>query len=579
MYHNKIYENNADFKNSLMEAEIYNKSTSFNNNDKNESNYPRTMTYYPSIHDNVYSIKISDKTLQLINNPKITLTLPEIKGNGIVAYKKYYPFHLIKKIDIYYVNKNTSKILFNSYDSEELLMTILSNPFNNKYLNYLSGKNDEYCKEKKGTYSDCIIFPKRDIVITMDNIFKNFSFFPNVDVIFEFTLNNIKDIIYYNLEFETESLKILMETFTNTNLNMKFEFTNNILARSEEEKNNLYQLERQIIRKKKIIGQTGTTMMKSESFKNCIATSFYNKVKHFNQNNKFITVMGNETNEKKIIQKWIKVLLKDLIVITDLDLSDNKNKKKLGFKEKSIFSEVVDNKVYFGDKQNNFCEIYIELIPDNHKIYYHQNILTFSRRYNKNNEINVSRLFKCIKGIVYSDNVENIIFNMNEIEHDIDIDIVSIPVNIWSHVDNTSTKDLRSEKSKKNDFIYNNAFINGLDFLSKDKGYNKISVKTGKHTIESFNIYCKYNYNNILKIIELDKHFYPNIAVVDFSNGSNKKLEANPDINFENLHVSIDWNNYPEYNYKSLYVFEPHLTIYEKMFIKYIDNEIIIKPS
>lgn len=574
MINNKIYDTETNFKNNLIVAENYISN--------NVIDYPRTMCYYPTLVDNVYTIRITDERLQIINNPIITLTLPEVKGRGIVAYKKYYPFHLINKIDIYYFNReNENKILFNSYDSEELLMNILSNVCNEKYLNYTSGKNDDYCKEKEGYYSDCVIFEKRTIAINLDNIFKNLSFFPNIDVIFEIKLNDIKDIIYYNIEFETQSLRSLIETFKNTNLNMKLEFTNNILAKTEEEKNKLFQHERTIIRKKKTIGQSGSTIMKSETFNNCIIMTFYNKIKHFKENNKFISVMGNETNENKIINKWVKKILKDLIIVTDLDLSENKNKRKLGFDDKCIFTEVIDNKINFEDEKNSSCEIYIELVPENYKIYYHRNILTFSRRFNKNNELNVSKLFKCIKGIIYSDNVKNIEYNMENIKHDINIDIASIPVNIWSHVDNTSTKDLRSEQSKKEDFIYNNSFINGLDFLSKDKGYNKISVKTDKTNIESFNIDCKYgnnNYlNNCIKITELDKHFYPNIALVDFYNGNNKKLVANPAVNFDSLHVFIDWNNYPDYSHKSLYVFEPHLSIYEIMVIKFVNNEIIIK--
>lgn len=572
MFENKIYDTDQNFKNNLIVSEPFNYNV--------EINYPKTMVYYPSFNNNIYSIKISDSRLQIINNPYITLTLPEIKGKGIVSYKKYYIYHLIKKFDIYYINKNTNtKLLFNSYDSEEVLMNILCNQFNKKYLNYTSGKNDEFCKEKEGYYSDCIIFPKRTVVISLENIFKNITFFPNTELVFEIELNNIKNIIYYNIEFENESLNNLIENFKNTNINLKLEFINNVLAKTEEDKNKLYQHETTIIRRKKNIGQNDSNVMKSESFKNCIAMSFYNKCKHFNENNKFICALGNETNEKKIIEKWIKKILKDLIIVTDLDLNDNINKKKLGFEESSVFTEVINNKIYFNDEKNTFCKVFIELIPENYKIYYHRNILTFSRRFNKNNELNVSNLFKTIKGMVYLDNVSDINFNIENIEHNITIDIVSIPVNIWSHIHNTSNKDLRSIESKKNDFIYNNTFINGVDFLSKDKGYNKISVIAGKDNIENFNIYCKYGNNiNALKITELDKHFYPNIAIIDFYNGSNKRLEANPNINFENLLVSIDWNNYQEYDHKSLYIFEPHLIIYEVMVVKYINDEIIIKP-
>lgn len=527
--------------------------------------YPKIMSYIPVKENNIYKTVITDLRIRHIEKIQLKLHLPEIKGKGSVSYLKYYPFHLLKYFEIYYKNNSNDdeEKLLQRIDSEEIIMCLLSSPDYKKYLNYCSGKNDYLCIEKTGTYKDCIIFPSREILIPIEMLLGPFNIFPETVLIFKFELNSIKDIISYDITYFNNSLSDLLINFEKTDLNIKLQFTNTII-----DENEIYTKPIHFIRRKTSIGKNKVKYLVSKNFNNCLGVSFYVKSEIFTSNNRFIINMGVKTKEKILINKWLKSILKDLIIITNKNLLLDEEKEFLGFDKKAVFIEVKNNIVNLPDDTK--CKVFIELVPEECKIYYHSNILSFTRRFKKNNILNVSTLFQYIKGICYLDDNMKIEYFIDDIIHKIDIGVVSIPVDVWNDVNNTSTGDLRSKYSKNKDFYFNNKFILGTDFLSKDKGYNNISLTAGRDILENYTIETKPTYKvDIYKTIEFDKNMYPSISMFRTCSYTHKFITCDKDINFNNFVCKIDWNTYPEYHPLDLYIKHPHIIIYELVCIYY----------
>lgn len=540
--------------------------------------YPKIMSYILNYENGVYCTIISDVRVQYIEKINLKITLPEIIGKGVVSYKKYYPYHLIKYIEIYLKNTKEDEILLTRADNDELLMNLLSKNNSSSYLNHCSGEYDNFCIETEGTYNDCIIFPERTIEIPIELLTNHIKIFPETVIKFVIELNPLNNIIIYNTVFEKKSLESYINKNKNRNLNFKLEFENTIIYH-ESDNENIYSPVF-FLRKKKTIGQNNASNLNTQEFKNCFCIKFLSKTNIFTENNRFIINTGVETSEKNLLNKWISKILKDLIIVTDLNMEDPKNKELYGFDRKARFVEVIDNTVKFEEDKNKQCKIFIELVPENYKIYYHTNILTYSRRYKYKDMINISNMFKYIKGICfYEDNI-NIKFFLEDIKHDITIDYISIPVNIWSHTNNTSDGDLRSSISKSKDYIYNNEFILGLDYLSKDTGYNNISISAGRDVFDHFLYESKFDENTLkyYKIIEYDKNNYPNITLLNLSTFK-RYIICDDRINFTRFLIKINWKKYPDHDPKSLYNLIPYAYLYELMIINYDkNNNIYLKP-
>lgn len=548
-----------------------------NKNQFLKSKYPKILSYPPGVkNENNYVFTIKDIEVLAVTKIELKLTLPEIKGVGKVSYIPNYPFLLIKKFEILIKNQNDECFKpYETLDGEELMSRFYLNKKNSVYKNTFGGENDYFCSTRTGTYNDCIIFPSREIIVPISISNHLCLLFPTTDIEFRVSLYGLKEIIMYNEIFSNQSLIKSISEFDSMSKNLRLSFMNTdiVLGMSSSIK-----LPIRILRNEKTTSyENNTNIVVSDKFKTIKHISFYNKSNIFDDDGvKFIIPFGPSLNKKTLINNWVKRILKDLIVITDLDLTLDQNKATLGFQSKSEFQLVKNNKITFLKDISYDCNIYINNIPEGHKVYYHRNILSFSRRHNKKNILNISELFYEIKGSYFQDG--EVCYLMDEIKHDIDIYHISIPVNIWNDQKNTADGDLRSIKSRNDDFYYKNRFIYGMDILSQDSGFDTVSVLVGRETLRQ---YYQATYSNLFlphaqadySHYYNDENNYPNRLEFFTSHIYDSHFVSSDDnINFNSINVEIQWKKYNDYDPISLYSRRPSVNIAHVYNVEYDSN-------
>lgn len=537
--------------------------------------YPKILSYSPNkVNVNDYIFNVKDVEISTVTKIEVKLTLPEIKGVGDVSYIRNYPFLFIKKFDILLKNQGEESFkLYESLDGEDLYSRFSLNSEYKTYFNAFGGENDEFCSVKHGTYNDCVIFPSREIVIPISITNYCCFLYPGTEIEFVLSLGQLEDVIMFNTVFNNKSLPNAKTEFETTSKNIKLNFTNTIVPMEQIEKRPIT-----IFRNIKTTSyENGAETLVSDTFKNAKHVSFYNKANVFNESGmRFIIPFGPSLKEKYLIQKWVKAILQDLIIVTDQDLTKNDVKSKYGFSDKAQFERIENDIVHLDKDKNISCKVYINNIPEDYHVYYHKNILTFTRRFNKYNVLNISNLFSTIKGIYFDDG--KISYLLDEIEHDINIRHVSIPVNIWNDGNNTATGDLRSHRSKNNDFFYKNRFIYGMDILSKDTGFENVTLATGRDiltnyyqsTYENKYLIGKAEYNQQF----IDENNYPNRLEFFTSHMSEYHyVTTNENINFNSVIASIQWKKYNEYEPFALYKRRPTIVVSQVYLIKFDPSE------
>lgn len=535
--------------------------------------YPKILSYPPNtINTNEYIFSIKDVEVSGISRIELKLTLPEIKGIGKVSYLPNYQFLLIKKFDILIKNQEDDCFkLYETFDGEDLYSRFNLYKHIETYNNSFGGKNDDFCSLREGTYNDCIIFPSREIIIPISISNYYCLVFPSTEIQFRVTLAGLRDIIMYNTVFSNKSLKNSITEFNTTSKNIKLSFTNIMFDLEKNEQ--LKRIKTLLRNEKTTCFEHGSDIIVSGRFKNAKHVSFYNKVNIFNDDDtKFIIPFGPSLKKEKLINNWIKRILEDLIIVTDKDLTNNSIKEELGFHRDCIFEKIENNQITFFKDIPITCEIYINNVPEDHDIYYHRNILTFTRRYMKSHILNISELFYFIKGNYYAD--KKISYVMDEIKHGIDIYHISIPVNIWNDQTNTGNGDLRSTKSKEDDFYYKNRFIYGMDILSKDTGYESVSISVGR---EKLTQYYQATYENSLtnNVLEFNQYYtnknnYPNRSEFFTSHFNDSHFViADDNINFNSINAEIKWKQYKDYDPLSLYKRQPTIVVGQVYTVEY----------
>jgi hypothetical protein len=537
--------------------------TYINKNGFMKPKYPKILSYSPNIINGTeYIFSIRDVEVSAVTKIEIKLTLPEIKGVGEVSYIRNYPFLLIKNFDILIKNADDECFkLYETLDGEDLYSRFNITSNSKTYFNAFGGENDKFCSIQKGTYNDCVIFPSREIVIPI--CISNYCcyLYPTTEIEFRLKLFGLEEIIMFNTVFNDKSLKHAVTEFDTTSKNVKLNFTNTLIDSEHMERTHI-NLYRNV---KTTCYENGAETLVSKNFKNAKHVSFYNRTNIFNESDvKFIIPFGPILKEKVLINNWVKRILKDLIIITDLDLTQNSVKELYGFSDRAEFKVVEDNRIFLDKEKSICCEIYINNIPEGHKIYYHTNILTFTRRFNKFNILNISNLFSFIRGIYFEN--KSVYYFMDDIEHSIEIYHISIPVNIWNDQNNTATGDLRSLKSKRNDFFYKNRFIYGMDILSKDTGFESVVISVGRDilthyyqtTYENPHLLGRAEYNQYYN----DENNFPN-RLEFFTSHINEThfITADENINFNSIIASIKWKKYNDYDPLALYKKRPTLVV------------------
>jgi len=532
--------------------------------------------------NNVFEFKSTDIKMQQLNGNngnKLKVTLPKVKGEGGVCYKKYAPYLMIQRISVSIVNSDDGKeIEVNSMTNRNLLETAMCKG-NNIYFQNCFGDREKYLQKRIGKHNDEVIFPQRDLTVLINGLIPDkFIIAPDTSIIFRIEFLPHKEILSYDELFKRKSLEYLEKSkYKNVSLLVS---NTNILKKEST----LPTTPNFFIKKNTVIGDIDTEILPTATFKNSYIVSFATESDVFTQNNKFIIIPESDTREKTLIKRWTLTILKDLIRVTDLDLSQNENKEKLGFSKEAKFEEVINNTVYFDIDKRCYCKIFIENIPEDFKIYYHRNILSFSRNFDRNNVLNISNLFKVIKGVCFTEDECKVEYLYESIVHNIDLSHISIPVNIWTHESNTETGDLRNIESKKEDMYYSNPFNLGMDFLSEDKGYEHVQLKNSSTLLSYPTSFFKSGKNfEVYNVSEYDTNCYSNKCVFETNNTIQQKIRcvfADVKNNFINFITKIQWARYHSSEPKSLYGKRPIVTIHELMKISYKDEgrHISIEP-
>lgn len=538
-------------------------------------NPPQNLQFIPSKPslDNLnYEFRISNSKLEGCNKFSLIITLLEIKGVGKVAYYKNFGILAVKSFEIF-----INDILIKSMTSEEILMNYEPNSRSEKIL----GNTEEYCEIKEGFNDDYVIFNKFDVIIPI------ITCFDTVDPHTILRLNKA-DVLTVKVEFNPiENLIAYNRTFAQRIVTLKNEFNsvgyNPQLCFQGYNTLNSNCINRFIEQLEECKSKDSSTSFSTNEFSSCTSLSAFAKTDDF-INKYHIAFPGLDTSEKNIINSFVQRLIRDLIVV-----ASSEEVLKRYFPENADFIEVEDNKV-------NKCQIYIENVPEDQKVFFNNKILTFSRRGNIHLEYNLSYKFKKIVGIYLpmcdkkeeeraDISIRDDSIHFLKIEHDITILDASIPVENWDITYNESLKDMRSFKSKEDDMFINNPFIIGIDYVNKDCGFKNILVKSGNSDILSTDIYYpQINfYDNKLYYCPkpLDDNQYPNIGYFKFNSNPILSIEparisSNKDINFVNFQIHPTWNEYDINNPKQLTKKYLHVFLSKLKFISYDKNTVEI---
>ncbi|CCU56374.1 trimeric virion coat protein rifampicin res [Mythimna separata entomopoxvirus 'L'] len=524
----------------------------------------------PCTFEDGYAIaSVTDNKLEGCNNFGLNITLPEIKGIGGVRYQTDFTYKLIEECIIETIDDNVKYNTIIKKTGLEFLMDF--NQKRKEYSNYI-GNNIDMCTFKYGKCSDDIIFPSKDIYFPLSFIFDNsnmnprtcFRLYPETKLQIKIKFRPFSSILLPDAKYKKHSLK----NITDVDLQPYIKFTGYNTCGSPHKHRYIEEL----------ITSTHQSNKKNyytPDFLSITNILWYSRTDVFS-GNMFISYPDYPETEENFIKTFIDKIIPDLIIISDND----DFLKSRGFNEKCKFKKLKPyDEIKFD--VNNSCIINIMNIPETHDIYYHTNILSFSRR-NNPNEYNISKKFNYILGTYIPDEDKIII---HEIKHTINISDISIPINIWNADENTATGDLRSSKSKKNDIYVDDPFVFGLDFLSKELGIISRSISSSANeSIAEFNsdivsIDAYFPSDCLYAVSSTSTHSNPSIFLYRFNLHNiifvePSRLIADVGKNFRCVNLAVDWKEFSEVDPRSLFNKKLHIcmTIVKK--ISY-DNNII----
>ncbi|AAC97814.1 ORF MSV069 putative rifampicin resistance (RIF) protein, Heliothis armigera entomopoxvirus RIF homolog (vaccinia D13L) similar to GB:U44841 [Melanoplus sanguinipes entomopoxvirus] len=522
----------------------------------NEGNYniPYQFTSSSSVYENGYLIyKITDSKLEGCNNFGLIITLPEIKGIGSIRYQSNFVYKLIEEFVIETIDNDSTVNTIIKKSGLELLFEF--NRSGSKYSKII-GNNIDLCSFNTGYTADDIIFTSREIYFPLITIFDNqfinphtcLRLFPKTKLQIKLKLTDFKNVMVYDKIYLKNSLK----NITNIDLQPYISFTGYNTTGSEIKNRFLEEL---VLTQDNCTTNCNKKIYYTPDFSSITNVLWSIKVDNFNGKS-FISYPNYPETEESFIKSYVDKILQDLLIV---DFNNNFYAKRKFDNKKCKFVEIKPFDVVKHDV-NNQCIINIKGIPEGMKLYYHKNILSFSRR-NKNDEYNISNKFKYILG-EYLEKEDRIYFI--DVKHDISISDVSIPIEIWNAEENTSTGDLRSDKMKEMDVIVYDNFIFGMDFISKDLGIFTSTLKTNSNeTIHDINSdrpnYEFYlNSNCVYPVTPINDESYPSIFIHRFNQHSillsePSRLIADNDKNFRRISICINWKHYPDTDPRSLF--------------------------
>lgn len=510
-------------------------------------NIPQQFTCPCTLEDGYYIATVTDNKLEGCNNFGLSITLPEIKGVGSVRYQTNFVYKLIEECVIETIdNEVRSNVIIKKSGLEFLL------DFNQKERMYPSviGNNSDFCSFKIGKFPDDVIFQSTEIYFPLIFIFDHtinprtcLRLYPETKLRIKIKFKQFHEILLYNSKYKKSSLKNILDV----DLQPYIKFTGYNTCGSSYKNRYIEELVTSV-------HQSNKKNYCTPEFLSISNILWYPKSDMFS-GREFVAYPNFPETKERFVESFVNKLLPDLITISK---EDNFLKSR-GFNDKCKFKQIkAYDKIEFD--ANNNCVINIMNVPDDHYIYFHMNILSFSRR-NNLNEYNISKKFKYILGTFIKEENKIIFHN---IEHTINISDVSIPIDIWNAEENTACGDLRSSKSKKDNIFVNDPFVFGMDFLSNELGLISRTLTTGSNeTIAEINndkINCDayFGSENLYSVTPITEYSNPSIFIYRFNSHNivftePSRLSADIEKNFRYVNLSIDWKEFPEVDPRSLF--------------------------
>lgn len=502
-------------------------------------------------NDRIYRVNINHDSIEGISNLSVNLTLPEIKGWGMVGFNEYFGFGLINKVSLL-VNGTTIQSLSGS----ELLTAfqVYEKEHKKKVYDRLMMNDPSFRNYRRGYGSDYVIYPSTTIQVPISMFmdrevpFSCLRITKGSTITVELDLKPLKSVINYNKVFLEKSLDNIVENYSpilniseyNT---VSDTFGNRYIEQYEE-----------------TFSKSGQNQYTTTKFKGITSLSCYVKSDQFSSGKSFVAYPLDNSKEN-LIKEYSKVILNDILSIGEMPRT---------YPDGSVVEEVKDGVVKFNSYTS--CNIEILGIPEGMKLWYHKNILTFSRR-NNDKVYNISEKFKRIRGQYYPlhDTIE-----FCDIDSSIGLMDVSIPNDFWKHEYNTSLGDLRSERGIKRDIYLNLPFVDGLDFLGENNGIETINIETGGAVLIDSNtqtVVPEISYpNGNSYITRFGASFNNNnLTFIEPS-----KLIAKPNENFERCSLIIKPVLFNENDIRNLINYDVYVGVNHVKKISYDGNELAI---
>ncbi|BCT22642.1 trimeric virion coat protein [Carp edema virus] len=419
--------------------------------------------------ENIYCFEINDKEIFAFTDLVFTFTVPELYSNHKIAYIPWFGYKIIKSVTI----KDGDEVLLTLDPITIFSRAAKKHPELLKYGGHSRELNDfTICESENLIDQKRYYLPRETIHVNIEthllekSTFTSFKNLENSKIKIEIaTYPELNSVMVYSPDAQFK------DVYMKDKKNLEIENpTLNIMGYTTDKTVDIDPL--YVNTQREVVGNFNTpdeitvgSISTISSLHWSVANNLSGKI--------FSAYPGFDQSEHAYITAFLNRIVNDLLVVT----KDKESISKLGYSNKSQFEEVVKNKVKLSSKTVN---IYIENIdPDEFKVFYHTNILSHKSR---KNEIsyNISEKFNFIHGLYNP--VKNNITIIN-IDHNITIADISIPIEMWTLNTNTDDGDNRKESSKQDDVIINDPFLRGIDLINKTDPFTNVVVKHGNEVI------------------------------------------------------------------------------------------------
>ena len=487
--------------------------------------YTQEQAVFQKTETNKYIVTLSDYRHHILSNFSLKLCLPEVRGKGKVAYVANFLYLQIRELNICIINRDGTKLALPSLTGYDLYRLAMNSRAISQYNDKM---NNSYCKTRKGKNSDSIIFEKQEVFVHLTLPSEHLIVLPHSQVEITLELENDDKVLTYNSEFE-DSLNVFQCESTITSKNLTLQFSNYV--------DNIKQ-DGSIFIFNRVVCDHGTTLAVSNKFDSALKMLVYVKPHNFQSKHRYLMNPSNITDEEELKKTAIENFKNDLI----------KTEEELQTDPKIKYVEIPESGEIKFKKSANVCKIQILNRPKGKKFFFHNNILSYSRRSDIISSTNISEYFRRIE-VIYTP--EKLIIKV--LEHAIPLEILCVPINFWTDPTNTSTGDLRSEESKMNDFFYENMFLNSIDFLNDTLHIESLTISI---TDRQLTYEAKHNLPSL----------FPSSSsnVFDITLSSPKKPIQPIAHLFERFQVKMNWKQYPFNAILHLYKLFPVIEMIER---------------